>query len=102
PFKNILNEVSTTLPLNGGAYNCLLNTAPKWFAAIAAAVSILDYIATAVVSAATATAYAGSYLNLGEIGIFWITIGVLCVFAGIVLLGIRDSATVALAIFLLH
>ncbi|CAG8470656.1 9644_t:CDS:2 [Paraglomus occultum] len=102
PFKNILNEVGTTLPLNGGAYNCLLNTAPKWFAAIAAAVSILDYIATAVVSAATATAYAGSYLNLGKTVIFWMTIGVLCVFAGIVLLGIRDSATVALAIFLFH
>ncbi|KAF0539155.1 AAAP amino acid permease [Gigaspora margarita] len=102
PFKGIMSEVGTALPLNGGAYNCLLNTSSKWFAAIAAAISLLDYVATAVVSAATASSYLSGTLNLSDSVTFWLTIGVIVLFAGIVALGLRESSTVAFVIFIFH
>ena len=48
------NKQST---LNGGAYNVLLNTTSKKSAAVAVCLSILSYMATAVVSASSAMAY---------------------------------------------
>ncbi|CAG8529875.1 7730_t:CDS:2, partial [Ambispora gerdemannii] len=102
PFKQILSEVGTALPLNGGVYNCLLNTSAKWFASIAAALSLLDYIATAVVSGASATAYLSSQIELSNMVVFWMTIGVFLVFAGIVLMGLKESSTIAFAIFSIH
>jgi hypothetical protein len=44
-------EACTALPLNGGAYNVLLNTTSKIVASLAACLTILSYTATAVVSA---------------------------------------------------
>ncbi|CAG8497632.1 9072_t:CDS:10 [Cetraspora pellucida] len=102
PFKNIISEVGTTLPLNGGAYNCLLNTSPKWFAAVAAALSLLDYVATAVVSAAAAVSNVSGSLNLSDSVIFWLTIGVILLFAGIVASGLKESSNVAFIIFIFH
>ncbi|CAG8575476.1 6282_t:CDS:2, partial [Cetraspora pellucida] len=102
PFKNIISEVGTTLPLNGGAYNCLLNTSPKWFAAVAAALSLLDYVATAVVSAAAAVSNVSGALNLSDSVIFWLTIGVIVLFAGIVASGLKESSNVAFIIFIFH
>ncbi|CAG8622058.1 2625_t:CDS:2, partial [Racocetra fulgida] len=92
PFKGIMNEVGTALPLNGGSYNCLLNTSPKWFAAVAAALSLLDYVATAVVSAASAISYVSRPLNLSDSVMFWLTIGMMVLFASIVALGLRESS----------
>ncbi len=43
---------------SGGAYNVLLNTTSKSTAAIAACLTILSYVATAVVSGAEAIDYA--------------------------------------------
>lgn len=64
PFKLIYSEVGSALPLNGGSYNCLLNASSKTAAMVAASCSLISYTATAVVSAASATAYVS-----GEIGI---------------------------------
>lgn len=47
----------TALPLNGGAYNALLNTTTKGLASLAACLAILSYIATGVVSASEACSY---------------------------------------------
>ena len=47
----IYGEACTALPLNGGAYNVLLNTTSKIVASLAACLTILSYTATAVVSA---------------------------------------------------
>ncbi|RUS33738.1 hypothetical protein BC938DRAFT_484165 [Jimgerdemannia flammicorona] len=35
-FKKIMIEVGPALPLNGGTYNCILNTTLKLFEAVAA------------------------------------------------------------------
>lgn len=57
PRCQIYGEVVTALPLNGGAYNALLNTTSKSVASVAACLAILSYIATGVVSATEACEY---------------------------------------------
>jgi len=56
-FRSIYAEVVGALPLNGGAYNALLNTTSKFKASIAACLTILSYMATAVISAGEAMHY---------------------------------------------
>ncbi len=53
-FRRVYGEAVTALPLNGGAYNVLLNTTSKGTASLAACLTILSYVATGVVSAASA------------------------------------------------
>ena len=50
-FRKIYGEVVGALPLNGGAYNALLNTTSKRVASLAACLTLLSYMATAVISA---------------------------------------------------
>jgi hypothetical protein len=52
----VYSEVGSALPLNGGAYNILLNTTTKLVAALAACLTLLSYVATAVVSGSEGTA----------------------------------------------
>lgn len=49
-YKKVYTEVVEALPINGGAYNCLLNGTSKTVAAIAGIMTILSYVATAVLS----------------------------------------------------
>ena len=56
-FRSIYTEVVTALPLNGGAYNALLNTTTKGNASVAACLTLLSYTATAVVSAQSSMSY---------------------------------------------
>ncbi|KDO21985.1 hypothetical protein SPRG_22313 [Saprolegnia parasitica CBS 223.65] len=56
-YRFIYEEVVTAIPMNGGSYNCLLNTTSKRVAAVAAVLSTLAYTATAVVSGTSACYY---------------------------------------------
>jgi len=49
-FRKIYGEVVGAIPLNGGAYNVLLNTSTKRLASLAATLTVLSYMATAVIS----------------------------------------------------
>eukprot|EP01083_Nonionella_stella_P094084 263893_1 len=49
-FRGIYVEVVSALPVNGGTYNLLLNTSTKQFASIAACLTMLSYVTTAVIS----------------------------------------------------
>ncbi|MBW2459399.1 MAG: amino acid permease, partial [Deltaproteobacteria bacterium] len=99
-FRRIYAEVGTALPLNGGAYNVLLNTTSKAWASLAACLTLLSYIATAVISANEAMHYAH---NLWPgMNIIWATVVLLGVFALLNLIGISESAAVAVAIFAFH
>ncbi|KAI9279789.1 amino acid permease-domain-containing protein [Sporodiniella umbellata] len=103
PMKRIITEVATSLPLNGGTYNALLNTTSKVTASVAACLSILDYLATCVVSASTASAYLAAEVTLPEkLTPFVLTIVILVVFSLICILGLRESSTLTLTIFTLH
>src|SRR3990167_6989233 len=99
-YKAVYTEVVEALPVNGGAYNCLLNATSKTFAAIAGIMTILSYIATAVISAKVGVAYLHTILP--QIPVIAGTIALLGLFALLVISGIRDSAKVAFVIFSLH
>lgn len=99
-FRKIYGEVVGALPLNGGAYNALLNTTKKSTASLAAALTVLSYMATAVISGSEAVKYAHSIWTV--IPILPVTIALLLVFMGLVILGIGESSKVAMIIFLFH
>ncbi len=99
-FRKIYAEVGTALPLNGGAYNALLNTTTKAKASVAACLTLLSYVATAVISAHEAMHYAHNLWS--GLNIFVATIVLLGIFAALNLLGLTESAVVALGIFVIH
>lgn len=99
-FRKIYGEVVGALPLNGGAYNALLNTTKKSTASVAAALTVLSYMATAVISASEAIKYLYSIWPVFPI--LPVTIGLLLLFMGLVILGIGESSKVAIFIFLFH
>ncbi len=114
-YRTVYREVVEALPVNGGAYNALLNGTSKTIAAIAGVMTTLSYIATAVISAKTAIEYLFVFLEkfFASYGIpisgaslaalvMPAIIFLLLVFAVLVVLGVKDSARVAAGIFAFH
>lgn len=99
-YKKVYTEVVEALPLNGGAYNCLLNCTSKLSASVAACMTILSYIATAVISSKTAIEYLHHLLPATDVILG--TLIVLLTFAILTIVGITESAVVALIIFVFH
>jgi amino acid transporter len=99
-FRKIYGEVVGALPLNGGAYNVLLNSTNKYNASIAATLTILSYMATAVLSASTAMYYLDALLP--GLPVLLATVGVLAVFMLLSIAGISESSVVATVIFIAH
>lgn len=99
-FRKIYGEVVGALPLNGGAYNVLLNTTSKSNASVAACLTILSYMATAVISASEAMHYLHESVN--SLPINYATLALLFLFLCLTILGISESAVVALVIFIFH
>ena len=109
-YKKVYIEVVEALPVNGGAYNCLLNATSKTVAATAGVMTLLSYVATAVISAKIGV----EYLNIGiehagtalgqpmRLPVIAMTIFVLFFFALLVISGVKDSARVAIGIFVTH
>ena len=99
-FRKIYGEVVGALPLNGGAYNALLNTTSKQTASLAACLTLLSYMATAVISATEAMHYVH---HLWEgLPVIYATIGLLAFFMFLTILGIGESSIVAVIIFVTH
>lgn len=95
----VFEEVMSAVPLNGGCYSAILNSSSKRVAAISSVFSILSYLATGVVCGVAAF----NYLNtLAAVPVVSSTVGMLLVFAVLCLMGIAESAVVALGFFLLH
>ena len=99
-YRWVYAEVGDALPLNGGAYNCLLNTTSKFRASMAACMTILSYIATAVISASEAMHYAHHLIE--SLPVHQATIALLGFFALLSIIGISESAMVAVIIFVFH
>jgi amino acid transporter len=99
-FRRIYAEVVGALPLNGGAYNALLNTTSKQLASLAACLTLLSYMATAVISGLEAM----HYLHHLWHGLSTIpaTVLLLAFFMLLTIVGIGESAMVAIGIFALH
>lgn len=101
-FRKIYAEVVGALPLNGGAYNALLNTTSKSRASLAATLTLLSYMATAVISGGEAIHYLNSIMPMAKSVMLFGTIGLLAFFMGLTILGIGESSKAAVAIFLFH
>lgn len=99
-FRKIYGEAVGALPLNGGAYNVLLNTTSKGNASLAACLTILSYMATAVLSASEAMRYLHSIFPIVPVVIA--TVVILSIFLVLTMGGISESSTVAIIIFLFH
>jgi amino acid transporter len=99
-FRRIYGEVGSALPMNGGTYTVLLNTTNKKLAAGAAVLTLLSYVATAVISAGEAIHYVHALVPVMPVQLA--TLGLLGLFAILNLVGITESATVAVGIFILH
>lgn len=99
-FRKIYAEVGSALPMNGGTYTVLLNTTNKRMAAAAACLTLLSYVATAVISANEAIHYIHGVFH--SLPIDAGTVSLLGVFAILAIVGISESATVALGIFIFH
>ena len=105
-FRRIYAEVIGALPLNGGAYNALLNTTSKSRASIAACLTILSYMATAVISAGEAMHYLAyvwdNLLSNFPLPVIPGTLLLIGFFTVLTIMGISESARVAIAIFVTH
>lgn len=99
-FRGIYGEVVGALPLNGGAYNALLNTTSKSVASLAACLTLLSYMATAVISASEAMHYVRALWSGWPV--IPATIGLLACFMCLSIMGIGESSKVAVAIFITH
>ncbi|GGZ77316.1 APC family permease [Algibacter mikhailovii] len=99
-FRKIYGEVVGALPLNGGAYNALLNTTSKSVASFAATLTLLSYMATAVISANEAIHYLHHLIP--AIPIIISSIILLIFFTLLTIGGVSESAKVAIGIFLFH
>ena len=99
-FRKIYGEAVGALPLNGGAYNILLNTTSKGNASVAACLTILSYMATAVISASEAMKYLHSIFPVFPVIVA--TMVLLTIFLILTISGITESAMVATIIFIVH
>ena len=99
-FRKIYGEVVGALPLNGGAYNALLNTTSKRLASLAACLTLLSYMATAVISSSEAIHYAQKLWH--SLPVTPATIVLLATFMVLTIIGIGESSKVAIAIFITH
>lgn len=97
-FRKIYGEAVGALPLNGGAYNILLNTTSKGNASLAACLTILSYMATAVISASTGMNYL--YSVFPYFSVIIATMVLLTIFLLLTISGISESASVATVIFI--
>jgi amino acid transporter len=91
-FRKIYGEVVGALPLNGGAYNALLNTTSKRMSSLAATLTLLSYMATAVISAKEGMHYFLHMFHASDNIIILATAGLLAIFAGLAIMGISESA----------
>lgn len=99
-FRKIYAEVVGALPLNGGAYNALLNTTSKRAASVAACLTVLSYMATAVISALEGMHYVHNLWDGLNVPVA--TVVLLAFFMALTIIGITESAAVAIGIFITH
>ncbi|KAI0798140.1 amino acid permease-domain-containing protein [Abortiporus biennis] len=100
-WRPIMEELASALPIGGAPYTYLLNVSSKPLALFGAALLLLDFASTSVVSAATAMSYLAGEVHL-PFPVFVGSIIVLVVFALISLAGLRESARIAFVVLSFH
>ncbi|EIW79641.1 AAAP amino acid permease [Coniophora puteana RWD-64-598 SS2] len=106
-WRPMMEELGSALPISGGSYAYLLNVSTKFLALISAALLLLDFAATAVVSAATASSYLDDAITMSgsrsaPFPIFVGALLILALFMLVSLCGARESARVASGVLVFH
>ncbi|KAJ7158011.1 amino acid permease-domain-containing protein [Mycena crocata] len=100
-WRPIMVELASALPIKGAPYSYILNASRKSMALLGAAVLLLDFASTSVVSAATASSYIAAEVTMPFPD--FVAAGlVLLMFALVSLSGLKDSARVAFVVMLFH
>mmetsp|Transcript_6708 Transcript_6708/g.10596 ORF Transcript_6708/g.10596 Transcript_6708/m.10596 type:complete len:697 (-) Transcript_6708:20-2110(-) len=99
-FRSIYSEVVGAFPLNGGTYSALMNVSRKKYACFAAVLSVISYVATVVTSGASAMHYLQGIWP-GLVMLAGVSL-IMVFFCLLMLLGVKESGTVSLVIFLFH
>ncbi|KAH7928884.1 hypothetical protein BV22DRAFT_1030277 [Leucogyrophana mollusca] len=100
-WRPIMEELGSALPISGAPYTYLLNVSSKALALVGAALLLLDFASTAVISAATASSYLAGEVSLpfpAYVG----TIIVFVIFTAISLSGLKESSRIAFGVLALH
>ncbi|KJA23900.1 hypothetical protein HYPSUDRAFT_39416 [Hypholoma sublateritium FD-334 SS-4] len=101
-WRPIMEELASALPISGGPYTYILNVSTKTFALVGAALLLLDFGSTSIVSAATAATYLSGEVPSLPFPTWVGAIIVLVLFTLISLTGVRESARLALGVLSLH
>ncbi|KAF9467230.1 amino acid permease-domain-containing protein [Collybia nuda] len=100
-WRPVMEELGSALPISGAPYTYILNVSTKSFALVGAALMLLDFASTAVVSAATAASYLAGEVTL-PFPTFVGALLVLIIFTLISLSGIKEGARIALTVLSFH
>ncbi|KAJ7057403.1 hypothetical protein C8F01DRAFT_1256655 [Mycena amicta] len=102
-WRPIMEELVHEFPISGAPYSYLLNVSRKSLALLAAALMLLDFSCTSVVSAATASSYITAELPSSPgIPAPALTLALLVLFAIISLSGLKESARIAAGVLVFH
>lgn len=103
-FKVTYQEGCSVSPLNGGAYTMVLQTVGRRAALVVGSLTILSYLATAVVSALSGALYVASLSS--NPWATWQIVAVAAIpvvgFAGLNLVGLKESTKVVFVIAVFH
>ncbi|KDN50796.1 hypothetical protein RSAG8_01294, partial [Rhizoctonia solani AG-8 WAC10335] len=101
-YRPILLELGSAIRLNGANYVYLLQCSGKTLGSVGAAATLLDAVATSVVSAATAGAYLQGEISTGSIKEWSIGLFLLIGISLIALVSLRESSAFTLSITVIH
>ncbi|KAJ7106514.1 amino acid permease-domain-containing protein [Mycena epipterygia] len=100
-WRPIMEELASALPIPGAPYSYILNVSRKSLALLGAALLLLDFASTSVVSAATASSYLAGEVPL-PFPPFVFAALVLILFALVSLTGLKESARFAFGVLAFH
>lgn len=104
-FKATYQEGTAVTPINGGAYTMMLQSLGRRSALIVGSLTIVSYLATAVVSALSGAYYLSSLWPEGSWPMWLLTLVAstpIFVFAGLNLIGLKESTIVVFGIAAFH
>ncbi|CAE7052581.1 unnamed protein product [Rhizoctonia solani] len=101
-YRPILLELGSAIRLNGANYIYLLQCSGKMLGSVGAAATLLDAVATSVVSAATAGAYLQGEISTGTMREWTIGLFLLIGISLIALVSLRESSAFTLSITIIH
>ncbi|KAJ7764169.1 amino acid permease-domain-containing protein [Mycena maculata] len=100
-WRPMMEELASALPISGAPYSYMINVTRKSLAIVGAALLLLDFTASSVVSAATAATYLAGEVAL-PFPTFVAAAVILGIFALVSLSGLKESARLAFVVLAFH